>query len=130
MPFRESSMTCPRCGVGLQQYDERDKWRCQACLGTLVGMTELEREIGAHAGAVFEITAHEGETNRRCPVCNAEMAPFSLGDIDLERCDLSEVVWFDPGELGHVRALPDRDEPGRFTEAMRRLVELGQVQRR
>jgi Zn-finger nucleic acid-binding protein len=123
-------MTCPRCGVALEQYDERDKWRCKDCLGTLVGLPELQREIGRHAADVFEVTAHEAETNHKCPVCGGVMAPFALGDIELERCDVSGVVWFDPGELRDVRALPDPDDPGRFTEAMRRLVELGHVQRR
>lgn len=107
-PFRDTDPQCPRCGKPLARYADRDKWRCRACNGVLVGKDQLVVEIGPHATTVLD-----GETDparqalHPCPACAYPMTPYTIGGaggVELDRCVADQLVWFDGGELGKVRA--------------------------
>lgn len=43
----------------------------------------------------------------KCPNCGAEMAPFSMGFLNLDYCDECSGIWFDKGELAFYTESPD-----------------------
>lgn len=95
MTYRTADMTCPECGTRLEKYEDREKWRCPACNGALVGTSEMEIEISAAAEPTFP--------PRACPQCQREMFVFAVADLTLDRCAACNLVWFDRGELGRLR---------------------------
>ena len=106
MPWRDARFRCPHCAAALARYDARDKWRCKACLGTLVGATELKLELGAlgaHLGDPAISLLPGGWQTKGCPGCGDTMTPINLGPLTLDRCDREQLLWFDRGELGRVR---------------------------
>jgi Zn-finger nucleic acid-binding protein len=104
MVVRDRPMQCPRCGKELVRYEDRDKWRCKACRGALVGIEQLEIEIGELAQ---QVVTDEADPDRPaihpCPVCAFPLTPYTIGEIQLDRCVDDRVVWFDGGEIGKVR---------------------------
>lgn len=95
MTSRTLDMACPECGTKLTRYEDRDKWRCPACNGALVGLSEMT--IETPAGSVPSFPA------RACPQCRREMFAFEVADLTLDRCATCNVLWFDRGELGRLR---------------------------
>jgi Zn-finger nucleic acid-binding protein len=93
--YRTTEMPCPECGAKLDKYEDRDKWRCPACNGALVGTSELELEAAATAEPTFP--------PRACPQCQRAMFGFAVADLTLDRCATCHLVWFDRGELGRLR---------------------------
>jgi Zn-finger nucleic acid-binding protein len=130
MPYRNQKLQCPRCGKELVQYPERDKWRCKACLGALVGAEQLEVEIGPHAKEVATGPADPARPALHpCPICAFPMTPYTIGKIELDRCVGHALVWFDGGEIGKVRAaIPaaggDEHDSPLFTNALQFVAEL------
>jgi Zn-finger nucleic acid-binding protein len=126
MPYRDQKMQCPRCGKELLRYPDRDKWRCKACYGALVGIEQLEVEIGPHARPVIDDPADPARPALHpCPVCAFPMTPYTIGTIEIDRCVEHLLVWFDGGEIGKVRALiPAADESPLFNNALSFLTEL------
>jgi len=105
MAFRDQAMKCPRCGVDLVRYDDRDKWRCKTCNGALVGGEQLEVELGELAKAVLHDEADPARPAiHPCPVCAFPMTPYTVDTIEIDRCVGDSIVWFDGGEIGKVRA--------------------------
>ncbi|MEO8699378.1 MAG: hypothetical protein ABI867_05015 [Kofleriaceae bacterium] len=106
MSFPET-MQCPRCGKPLVRYDDRDKWRCKACNGALVGAEQLVVEIGDLAAAVTDGEADPARPAiHPCPICAFPMTPYTIAatpPIELDRCVEHRVVWFDGGEIGKTR---------------------------
>lgn len=52
----------------------------------------------------------------RCPVCRADLSPYTYGDQTIDVCPECRGIWFDPEELGAVakemiqeNAIPDQD---------------------
>lgn len=96
MTYREVDLACPECGTPLAQYEGRDKWRCKGCGGALVGASELVLDWANPPASAAR--------PRRCPKCRAEMFPFFIEDIELDRCAKDALIWFDRGELGKLKA--------------------------
>jgi Zn-finger nucleic acid-binding protein len=126
MPYRNQKMQCPRCGKELVPYPDRDKWRCTACYGALVGGDQLEVEIGPHAREVVSGPADPARPALHpCPICAFPMTPYTIEKIELDRCVEHALVWFDGGEIGKVRArIPAADDSPLFTNALRFVAEL------
>lgn len=119
-PFRDQVMQCPRCGKPLAHYKDRDKWRCRACNGVLVGGEQLVVEIGPHAQEVLDGEADPARPAiHPCPICVFPMTPYTIGKIEVDRCVEHQVVWFDGGEIGKIRAaVPAEDDTPLFTNAL------------
>ncbi|MCX5743580.1 MAG: zf-TFIIB domain-containing protein [Proteobacteria bacterium] len=100
MPFRtRTDLPCPRCGVPLVRYADRDKWRCKRCVGVLLGPAELAVE----APWLLEEAARASTSAQPpCPACAQPMTTIGFENIELDRCDADKVVWFDAAELGLV----------------------------
>ena len=94
MTYRTVDMACPECGTPLVQYQDREKWRCPACNGALVGVSEL---------ALDPVTPSADFAARACPKCQGEIVAFQLANVTLDRCPICTVIWFDRGELGRLR---------------------------
>lgn len=101
MAYRDRRMSCPRCGVELVGYPEREKWRCRDCVGVLAGPNEMPIQLTTVDWPTAKRRTHEP---LGCPACGDEMQPFSVGDLKLERCERDGYVWFDGGELGFLHA--------------------------
>lgn len=111
-PFRDrTDLPCPRCGVPIVRYADRDKWRCKQCVGVLLGEGELLTE--APSLLVEPAQAVEG-SRPPCPACSQAMSPIAFETVGLDRCDADKLVWFDAAELGLVlelsRQAADREE--------------------
>lgn len=104
--YREHELPCPECGVALVALvalDTRDKWRCKQCAGVLVGMGQLEVELGdGGRDLVYESPRTRKRGTRACPACRSVMEPTKVLGIELDRCVQDGYVWFDRGELGHA----------------------------
>lgn len=106
MPFRDQPMDCPQCGKQLSQYDDRDKWRCKTCNGVLVGFEQLEVELGELGDLVLDDDPDGSRVAARpCPMCAFAMSPYTMGGVELDRCQNDAIVWFDGGEIGRLRTL-------------------------
>jgi hypothetical protein len=101
--------------------NEHERWHCQCCHGALLAVAEVVREMLAVApnlmpdGGVRGLTTLGRRTSEPpllCAVCGAEMEPVFLGGMPVDRCNLDELLWLDPGELEHVlaRAEQQNDE--------------------
>jgi Zn-finger nucleic acid-binding protein len=126
MAFRDKPLRCPRCGKDLVRYEDRDKWRCKECLGALVGIEQLEVEIGPVAAHVIADVADASRPAiHPCPVCAFPLTPYTVNGIELDRCQNDFVVWFDGGEIGKLRKTIPADDPSPlFTNAVGFLTEL------
>lgn len=101
--YREHSLPCPQCGVPLAALDSRAKWRCKQCVGVLVGVAQIEIELGQDGRRTIFATAHaERAGTRPCPACREPMEPIRLVGIEIERCVADGYAWFDRGELGRA----------------------------
>jgi Zn-finger nucleic acid-binding protein len=108
MPYRDERMACPRCGIELVAYPQRDKWRCKSCVGMLLGPAELEADLVAVEWPTrTSASARSTHAPVGCPACGERMQQVELFGIELERCTRDQLVWFDGGELGYVRAYLD-----------------------
>jgi hypothetical protein len=118
-PFRDQPMQCPRCGKPLARYPDREKWRCKVCNGALVGGEQLIVEIGPHAREVLDGPADPARPAiHPCPVCAFPMTPYTIGTIEVDRCVEHQLVWFDGGEIGKIRAsVPAADDDPLFNNA-------------
>jgi Zn-finger nucleic acid-binding protein len=106
--YRQPTRTgCPRCGIELEQYPDRDKWRCTQCNGILLGLAELEHEL-ATLVTLGQRIDHPNTDPLICPRCGGDMMRATIGDIDVDRCPEDGAVWFDRGELGQIRAKAPR----------------------
>ncbi len=102
--YRDRPMRCPQCGVDLVAIDTRDKWRCKQCVGVLVGIQQVELELGEGGRRTIFATAQaQRDGTRPCPACHQPMEPIRLVGIEIERCVADGYVWFDRGELGRAR---------------------------
>ena len=107
-------MACPECGTPLARYEGRDKWRCTACGGALVGASELVLDDANPPASA--------SPPRACPQCGGEMFPFFIEGIELDRCAKDSLIWFDRGELGKLRTVlaePVEDWQIRWAAAVR-----------
>jgi Zn-finger nucleic acid-binding protein len=134
MPYSDREMPCPRCGAILVRYEGREKWRCKACRGALVGADQLEIEIGDLAKQVIDDPADpDRPALHPCPVCAYPMTPYTIGSgksaIELDRCVDDTLVWFDHAEIGKVRSLPEPEPPSLFTNASKFLAGLREEMR-
>lgn len=101
--YRDHELPCPECGVPLAALDTRDKWRCKQCAGVLVGIVQLEVELGEGGrDLVYESPRARKRGTRGCPACRAVMEPTNVLGIELDRCVQDGYVWFDRGELGRA----------------------------
>ncbi len=117
-------MRCDRCGNALDQYPDRDKWRCKTCGAVVVGAKELEAELGTLGAGLAEPidTSRLAASTRICPTCATQMNQLAIdsygssearvaaekrgdavADIVIERCPKDYTLWFDPGELGKIQ---------------------------
>jgi Zn-finger nucleic acid-binding protein len=129
MTYEDRDLPCPRCGANLVRYEQRDKWRCPACRGALVGAGQLEVEIGELAKSVIDDPADPARMALHpCPICAYPMTPYTIGSgqtgIELDRCVDDTLVWFDHAEIGKVRALPEPEPPSLLTNTAKFLAEL------
>jgi Zn-finger nucleic acid-binding protein len=98
VPYRDRlDLPCPRCGVPLARYEQRDKWKCPQCVGVLLG----EGELAVDAPGLLE-PDDAAANGPPCPVCAKQMQPILAEDVELDRCVADRVVWFDSAELGLV----------------------------
>ena len=117
-PYRtRADLPCPRCGVPLSRYGERDKWRCKQCVGVLLGELELTVEAPWLLDAPKSVVKHPQPP---CPACSVAMDPIMFDDIELDRCTKDKIVWFDAAELGLVIELARAE--------MEREAELTQIE--
>ena len=108
-PFRDrTDLPCPRCGVPIARYADRDKWRCKQCVGVLLG----EAELAVEAPWLLDEPAQEGVEGSQppCPACQQPMTPVAYETVGLDRCDRDKLVWFDAAELGLVLELARQAE--------------------
>ena len=125
MPFR-GQLGCPRCGKALVRYEERDKWRCKECAGALVGIEQLEVEIGDLAAHVIADAADpKRPALHPCPICAFPLTPYTVNGIELDRCQNDFVVWFDGGEIGKLRkTIPEPEQSPLFTNTFGFIAQL------
>lgn len=126
MANRDQPLQCPRCGKELVQYEKRHKWRCRACAGALVGVDQLETEIGDLAAHVIADPADASRPAiHPCPMCAFPLTPYTVNGIELDRCQNDLVVWFDGGEIGRVReTIPPADPHPLFNQTLGFLADL------
>lgn len=107
--YRDVLLSCPQCGVPLVSLDAREKWRCKQCVGVLVGVAQLELELGETGRLrIFVSPERPRAGTRPCPRCRNPMDVIRLAGMDVERCVSDGVAWFDRGELGRAcRELTD-----------------------
>lgn len=131
-------MQCPRCGKDLVRYEGRDKWRCKACRGALVGAEQLEVEIGELARSVIDDDADpDRPAIHPCPACAFPLTPYTIarggpkgGVIELDRCVNDGLVWFDGGEIGKVRStIPLEQDSPLLTNTLQFILQLREQQR-
>lgn len=110
--YRDPVLSCPQCGVPLVALDGRDKWRCKQCVGVLVGIQQIELELGETGRRQIFVTAKRPRPGTRpCPRCRRPMDVIRLAGMDVERCVPDGVAWFDRGELGRAcRDLTDETD--------------------
>ena len=108
MTYRDRAIMCPRCRLELVRDDARDRWRCSACGGAVLGVGEVVRQLVETApdlvpdGGIGDLPT----LGRRslaplvpCAACGADMEPVFLGGVDVDRCYHDQLLWFDRGEL-------------------------------
>lgn len=101
--YRDEPMQCPECGTALAALDGRDKWRCKQCVGVLVGIHQIEIELGADSRHTIFTRAQKVRAGTRpCPACRRPMEPIQLIGMEIERCVEDGYAWFDRGELGRA----------------------------
>jgi hypothetical protein len=108
------------------RYEARDKWRCRECAGALVGIEQLEVEIGDLAAHVIADAADpDRPAIHPCPICAFPLTPYTVNGIELDRCQNDFVVWFDGGEIGKLRkTIPEPDHSPLFTNTFGFLGQL------
>lgn len=114
--YRESSESCPRCRVLLE--DAGAVRACRRCNGQWVHEQALAEMLLVMLPAVVQqpslVARASREAPRPCPSCGVAMEPVGLHDVELERCAKGHGVWFDPEELqtGLLRYAERPPQPG------------------
>ncbi len=90
---------------------------CQRCRGMLIAMDDLQPIIAAirshrDAPAAFLAPRPDGDAARGfdCPKCGAEMDAHPYGgggNVNVDSCEVCEVVWLDGGELRKIASAAD-----------------------
>jgi len=113
MTYRDRVVRCPRCSVELARADARDRWSCARCRGVFAttedviqALLEIAPDLLPAEGArsiSTPLRASRGPA-LACPICAATLSPVFLGGVELDRCFVDEVFWFDVREHDAVLA--------------------------
>lgn len=120
-----TSHLCPVCQKPLSKalIDGRDLLYCASCHGMLfemdgfVAVLEVLRERRYWSGSSQSRRNSDPSRVLHCPLCNAEMDrhPYGGGgNVEVDSCESSNVLWLDRGELSRITAAPDRDPAVEF----------------
>lgn len=129
MTYRDRSFECPRCRVELARRDDTDLWACRRCSGALVGETELAQQLVAIAPELAQphdgvaMVARKATETLGCPVCAGELEPVFLGGVEVERCVVDRLVWFDRDEQDLVLDTARHQHAQRTAGWLRRLTQ-------
>lgn len=123
MTYRDRPLACPRCRLELHREGTRDVWRCARCVGALIGVEEVIRELveiapdlaPATRQAVDLVTRERrpSESPLVCSACGNAMTPVFLGGEDVDRCVFDQLMWFDAGEHQAVLLTADAQRRAR-----------------
>ena len=131
-----SSLDCPKCHQGLvdEEYEGTTVHRCVFCNGALVEtekmpriIIRMEKGFKERIGKIAELTQQGGlekirnkirvkdQSLLKCPKCNTEMARgfYTMAYlVEVDRCNLCNIVWFDEDELEVVQYLIENKKTG------------------
>ena len=115
--YRDSFQHCPRCAVDLEQAGSARG--CRQCQGVWIEepiLDEMVRRMRALTLAPPAFVARDAPRDLPCPQCTQPLAPVTLEDVAIDRCERAHGVWFDREELQAVlyrvgRAAPDAAAP-------------------
>ena len=124
-------MKCPGCGATLKRASIKDRisFKCPQCGGSLTAVGVL-RALCRDKEFVNQLWKDSFTAvlspDKKCPCCNQAMRrTFVSGKTDsfaleLDVCRSCQMVWFDPGELAHVKLSEEQLEklPPRAREIM------------
>ncbi|MBI1977171.1 MAG: zf-TFIIB domain-containing protein [Candidatus Omnitrophica bacterium] len=99
-------MNCPVCREPMivLEYDQVEIDHCVSCKGIWLDRGELELlldngEEGKHLLSSFQGEPNPKEKPRTCPICSKKMEVVLCEDVQIDRCQAGDGLWFDLGEL-------------------------------
>lgn len=111
------NLICPACQIPLTRITtERGIiWHCEKCDGRAVGVSLLRGTFTAECINPIWLHAihHEGRAGRACPACLRAMidVPLATGaPVNVEVCQLCQMIWFDAGEIQSLTQKPPPPE--------------------
>ena len=113
MTYRDYPIARPQCRRDLDRSEASERWVCGACAGQLWGeaeviarLLEVAPDLRAEGGSRLPTLSRRTKDDPRpCPVCRDSMDPVFLGGIEVERCRVDELLWFDRDEIDRVVAI-------------------------
>ncbi len=113
MTYRDYPIACPRCRRDLDRNEASERWVCGTCAGELWGeaeviarLVEVAPDLRAEGGSRLPtLSRRTKDAPLPCPVCREAMDPVFLGGIEVERCRVDELLWFDVSEIERVVAV-------------------------
>jgi Zn-finger nucleic acid-binding protein len=97
--YRDSEVSCPRCGVAL--IDAGSARACNECHGLWLEQVVLHHMVEQMqtppAPISLTFAKHE-RTPLSCPECSDAMTTLKLQDVEIDRCE-KHGLWFDRDEL-------------------------------
>lgn len=116
---KTTNFNCPKCQISLEVGKLRDLIDvcfCQNCRGYVIDSETLAREIvklrGSYKGPDDKprpVDPNEMEQRDSCPACLEPMDAhpyYGPGNVVIDTCMHSKLVWFDHGELARIVRAP------------------------
>lgn len=110
-PFREPTLSCPRCHATLAAQEAS---YCSGCHGAWISEQVLVERVATMQRAPAELEwTTETRATLPCLTCQAPMEPLAVFGVPIDRCR-SHGFWFDRDELRQVLyASSQRPQPAR-----------------
>ena len=129
-------LLCPACRVPLARNltPKGVVWHCEKCEGRAVALGLLRETFTAESINPIWLHAlhHEGRAGRPCMSCTREMIDVPLSSetrVNVEVCQLCQMVWFDAGEIGALTARPLPPAPtAPMSQKVREAIAIAKVQ--